>query len=319
MLNQPFHFTPYLKSVIWGGERIAPFKGISTDQTQIGESWEISAVPGHVSIVDRGPCTGLTLTELINRYGAELMGKENFASYGTSFPLLIKIIDARADLSVQVHPDDTLAQKRHGCLGKTEMWHIIDTLPGAKIYAGLKNSITPDEYETRVADNSIMDVIADYDSEPGDTFFLPAGRIHAIGAGNLLAEIQQTSDITYRIYDYDRRDKNGNPRELHTAQARDAIDYTVYADYRSHPEDNILAQCRYFDVRRLCLTGKENNPAPVDRPRDSFTIIMCISGSAEIADNKAVFHISCGDTLLFPATMHNLSARGNATLLTIQS
>ena len=339
MLNQPFHFTPFLKSVIWGGERIAPFKGITTDQTQIGESWELSAVPGHVSVVDRGPYRGLTLTDLIEKFGPELMGEENYRCYAPSFPLLIKIIDARADLSVQVHPDDTLAQKRHNCPGKTEMWHLIDTDPGAKIYAGLKKQLTPEEYEARVADNTIMDAIADYDSAPGDTFFLPAGRIHAIGAGNLLAEIQQTSDITYRIYDYDRRDKDGNPRELHTAQAKDAIDYTVYPDYRSHPEGSLLAECQYFDVRRLQLTGDEK---PIEHPRDSFTIIMCLDGSAEIINttpattgdtssngqpsaktnapsNGETFHITRGETLLFPATMTSLTARGTATLLTVQS
>lgn len=339
MLNQPFHFTPFLKSVIWGGERIAPFKGITTDQTQIGESWELSAVPGHVSVVDRGPYRGLTLTDLIEKFGPELMGEENYRRYAPSFPLLIKIIDARADLSVQVHPDDTLAQKRHNCPGKTEMWHLIDTDPGAKIYAGLKKQITPEEYEARVADNTIMDAIADYDSAPGDTFFLPAGRIHAIGAGNLLAEIQQTSDITYRIYDYDRRDKDGNPRELHTAQAKDAIDYTVYPDYRSHPEGSLLAECQYFDVRRLQLTSDEK---PIEHPRDSFTIIMCLDGSAEIINttpattgdapsnsqpnaetnapsNGQTFHITRGETLLFPATMTSLTARGTATLLTVQS
>ena len=196
MFTQVLHFAPYLKSVIWGGERIAPFKGIATDQTCIGESWEISAVPGHVSVVDRGPLKGKKLTELINEYDAELVGEAIYRQFGVNFPLLIKLIDACDDLSVQVHPDDALAQKRHHCPGKTEMWHVIDTAPGAKIYVGLKEKTTPEDYERRVADNSIMDVIAAYDSAPGDTFFLPAGRIHAIGAGKLLAELQETSDIT---------------------------------------------------------------------------------------------------------------------------
>lgn len=319
MLDQPLHFTPYLKTVIWGGERIAPFKGITTDKTGIGESWEISAVPGHVSVVDRGPYKGRILTELIEEFGPELLGEENFRRHGTSFPLLIKLIDARDDLSVQVHPDDRLAQQRHNCPGKTEMWHIIDTIPGAKIYAGLKEKITPEEYEKRVADNTIMEVIASYDSAPGDTFFLPAGRIHAIGAGNLLAEIQQTSDITYRIYDYDRRDKDGNPRELHTFQARDAIDYTVHSDYRSHPEGSLLAGCRYFDVRRLDIDS-DSAATPIEHPRDSFTIIMCLDGSADIAHgNGCVTTIHCGDTLLYPATLRELTASGTATLLSVQS
>ncbi len=319
MLNQPFHFTPFLKSVIWGGERIAPFKGIRTDQTQIGESWEISAVPGHVSVVDHGPCEGMTLTELIEKYGPELMGEKNFKEYAPSFPLLIKLIDAKSDLSVQVHPDDDLAHRRHDCPGKTEMWNIIETTPGAKIYAGLKESLTPDEYERRVADNTIMDAIAAHDSAPGDTFFLPAGRIHAIGAGNLLAEIQQTSDITYRIYDYDRRDKDGNPRELHTAEARDAIDYTVHPEYKSSPEGSVLASCKYFDVRRLDVPAGKT--LPVEHPRDSFTIIMCVGGEGAVIDTSAMtsFPIMRGKTLLFPATMTSLSAIGPVSLLTIQS
>lgn len=320
MLNHPLHFTPYLKSVIWGGERIAPFKGIVTDQTQIGESWEISAVPGHVSVVDRGPLAGQSLTELIDTYGADLVGRHIYERYGSAFPLLIKLIDAKADLSVQVHPDDTLAQARHNSPGKTEMWHIIDTDPDAKIYAGLNTSITPDDYERRVADNTIMDVIAAYDSAPGQTYFLPAGRIHAIGAGNLLAEIQQTSDITYRIYDYDRRDKDGNPRELHTDQAKDAIDYTVYPDYQSHPEGDLLAQCQYFDTRRLSLNSSDT-PEPIANPRGSFTIIMCLDGQAEIIDNTdgRSFPVTRGETLLFPAVMTSLSARGTATLLSVQA
>lgn len=318
MLTQPLHFAPFLKSVIWGGERIAPYKGIETEQKAIGESWEISAVPGHVSVVDRGPLKGSTLTELIERFGPELMGKRNFERYAPSFPLLVKLIDARTDLSVQVHPDDELARKRHNCAGKTEMWHVIKTEPGAKIHVGLNREITPEEYERRVADNSIMDVIGCYDSKPGDTFFLPAGRIHAIGGGNLLAEIQQTSDITYRIYDFDRRDKDGNPRELHTQLAKDAIDYTVYPDYRSHTQGTLLAECDYFDVRRLEV--KPGEEKEVEQPRDSFTIVMCLEGSVTItcADGSSET-LARGETLLYPATLRNLKAKGEGVLLTAQS
>lgn len=324
MLDHALHFAPYLKSVIWGGDRIATYKGIPTDQTAIGESWEISAVPGHVSVVDRGPLTGKSLTDLIGEYGAELVGADIFNRFGTGFPLLIKIIDARADLSVQVHPDDELAEKRHHCPGKTEMWHIIDTAPDAKIYVGLKERITPDEYERRVADNSIMDVIASYDSAPGDTFFLPAGRIHAIGAGNLLAEIQETSDITYRIYDYDRRDKDGNPRQLHTAEARDAIDYTVYPDYRSRPTDSMLADCRYFAVRSFDLA---EHTLSLPRDRESFTIIMCLDGNVEVEYSTGApgceirfQRIDRGDTWLLPATVRDIKVTGpGAKILSIQA
>lgn len=322
MLNQPLHFAPYLKSVIWGGEHIAPYKGIETDQTSIGESWELSAVPGHVSVVDRGPLTGKSLTDLIDEYKGELTGEAIFNRFGSAFPLLIKIIDAKADLSVQVHPDDELAATRHNCPGKTEMWHIIDTAPGSKIYVGLKERITPDDYERRVADNTIMDVIDAYDSHPGDTFFLPAGRIHAIGAGNLLAEIQETSDITYRIYDYDRRDKDGNPRDLHTAEARDAIDYSVLSDYKSHPEGSLLADCAHFITRKF--TPDEAGEIEIPHDRDSFTIIICLAGEVTLSwtDSTGIEgfqKIVRGETWLFPAVLKNLRAVGKSEILSVQA
>ncbi len=277
MLDQPLHFSPYLRSVIWGGERIAPYKGIVTDRKSIGESWEISAVPGHVSVVDRGPFSGRSLTELIEIYGAQLTGKHNFKKFGSTFPLLIKIIDARDDLSVQVHPDDDLAGIRHNCPGKTEMWHIIDTVPGSRIYTGLKEKISPDDYERMVADNTIMDVVDSYESKPGDSFFLPAGRIHSIGGGNMLAEIQQTSDITYRIYDFDRRDKDGNPRQLHISDARDAIDYRVFPTYKTEPSGSVLADCAHFVVRRYEIHFGDGQLV-LPRDRESFTLVMCLDG-----------------------------------------
>lgn len=319
MLNQPFHFSPQLKTVLWGGDRISRFKRIPSAPAGVGESWEISAVPGHVSVVDRGPHAGKTLSELIDEFGPELMGEHNHSLYAPSFPLLIKIIDARDNLSVQVHPDDRLAAERHGCPGKTEMWYVIDTLPGAKIFTGLNTEITPEEYEHRVADGSIMDVVARYDSAPGDTYFLPPGRIHAIGAGNLLAEVQQTSDITYRIYDYGRKDKDGNLRELHTEQARDAIDYNVSPTYKSSPASPTLADCKYFEVN--LLVAAPGKTEPIARPRDSFTIVMCLEGEGAVLDTSAMtsFPIRRGDTLLFPATMTSLSAIGPVKLLTIQA
>ena len=231
---------------------------------------------------------------------------------------MVKIIDAKGDLSVQVHPDDTLAKARHNSYGKTEMWYIIDAEEGAPIYAGLSKQITPEEYEKLVAENAIMDVIARHDSHAGDLFFLPAGRIHAIGAGNLLAEIQQTSDITYRVYDFDRRDANGNPRELHTEQAKDAIDYTVYPEYKSEYDRNgksatPLVKCQYFDVKREIIDGVSN----IDASTDSFMIIMCLDGEATITDNLGgVTHVKKGESILVPAVITSMKAEGNATFMT---
>ena len=239
---KPFKFEPYLKETIWGGKQIAEYKGIKACSENIGESWEISGVKGHESIVAEGGTScedkGLTISELIQKYREKLLGEKVYEQFGTDFPLLIKFIDSRQDLSVQVHPDDKLAKERHGCQGKTEMWYIINSKPGAKIYAGLNKHITPEDYvrmtdkETIDGHSPLMDVIAAHDSHVGDIFFLPAGRLHSIGAGNLLVEIQQTSDITYRVYDFGRRDANGNTRELHIDLAKDAIDYNVYTDIR---------------------------------------------------------------------------------------
>lgn len=315
---KPFKFEPYLKSVLWGGEKIAKYKGIVTDQHNIGESWEISGVDGHESVVAEGDDKGLNLRQIIEKYKGDLVGNAVYAKYGDTFPLLVKIIDAKGDLSVQVHPDDTLAKARHNSYGKTEMWYIIDAEEGAPIYAGLSKQITPEEYEKLVAENAIMNVIARHDSHAGDLFFLPAGRIHAIGAGNLLAEIQQTSDITYRVYDFDRRDANGNPRELHTEQAKDAIDYTVYPEYKSEYDRNgksatPLVKCQYFDVKREIIDGVST----IDASTDSFMIIMCLDGEATITDNLGgVTHVKKGESILVPAVITSMKAEGNATFMT---
>lgn len=316
---KPFKFVPYLKSVLWGGERIAIYKGIDTDQHAIGESWEVSGVPGHESVVAEGEDKGLTLPQLIDRYRGALVGEAVYEKYGNTFPLLVKLIDAKRDLSLQVHPNDELAMKRHGSRGKTEMWYIIDADEGASIYAGLSQSITPDEYERMVADNTVMDVVARHESHAGDLFFLPAGRIHAIGAGNLLAEIQETSDITYRIYDYGRLDANGQPRQLHTELAKDAIDYNVYGNYKSVYEhvssgEVRLIKCDYFDIRKVVVTCA----CDIDASQcDSFRIIMCLEGAVEVVDNFSnVTEMHRGETILVPAATSSLHITGEATLLT---
>ena len=245
----PLKFRPILKSMVWGGEKIAPFKSISTDQHNIGESWELSGVKGNESVVANGEYAGKTISEMIREFKGSLIGKSNWEKTGEEFPLLIKFIDAKQDLSIQVHPDDELAARRHnGSKGKTEMWYVVDTDPGAHLMAGLKKAITPDEYVEEVNNDTITDVLEDFSLQPGDVFFLPASRIHSIGSGSFIAEIQQTSDITYRIYDFGRLGLDGKPRELHTELAKDAIDYKVYPDYKTHytkskDKENVLVDC----------------------------------------------------------------------------
>ncbi len=312
--RRPLSFVPYLKSVIWGGEKICRYKGIPQTEPNIGESWEISAVPGHESVVAEGPYKGETLTDLIDRFGAQLLGERVVERYGGEFPLLIKLIDANDNLSVQVHPDDDLARERHGCAGKTEMWYIIQSDEDARIYAGLNTSMTPAEYVERVDAGTFAETLAVHESHPGDIFFLPAGRVHAIGAGNLLAEIQQSSDITYRIYDYDRRDAEGRSRELHTAQAKDAIDYTVRDDYKNAPAvgaDTEIVSCDYFVTRRILLDGEKS----LTLDPSAFTVIICLDGTATLRYGGGETPLTAGHTLLIPAALTTLILDGQATLL----
>lgn len=320
---KPYKFSTYLKSVIWGGDKIAAFKDISTEKKNIGESWEISGVPGHESVCafrgfENDPDVGLTLFQLIDKYRAALVGHSTYKHFGCQFPLLVKIIDSHQDLSIQVHPDDKLAMKRHNCSGKTEMWYIIEAEQGAKVHVGMKKDITPGDYERMASEeanehtNPFADIMASYECKEGDCFFLPAGRLHAIGAGNLLAEIQQTSDITYRVYDYGRKDAEGHTRELHIEQAKEAIDYHVYPDYMTHYDKKRssvqLVTCPYFTVHREIVNGS----CTIDYQRDSFVIVMCLSGQANINGVDA----KRGETLLVPACEPVLDIVGNAELLT---
>lgn len=302
-----FKFKPILKTLVWGGEKIAPFKGIRTEQHNIGESWELSGVKGNESTVANGPLAGKTVSELISEYREALVGTSNYEKTGTEFPLLIKFIDARQDLSIQVHPDDRLAAERHGgSKGKTEMWYVVDADRDAHLMSGLSKAVTPDEYVARVADHTITDVLHDYKVSPGDVFFLPAGRIHSIGAGSFIAEIQQTSDITYRIYDFGRPGLDGKPRELHTELAKDAIDYSVEPDYRTHytrkvNEEVTLVNCRYFTTSLLEM----DRPYRKDLSKlDSFLTVICTAGKGEIIGSEGNREsIHQGETVLIPAAM----------------
>lgn len=317
----PLKFSPILKSIIWGGSDICKFKGITPQQDGIGESWEVSGVEDNVSIVENGELKGENLQDLISKYKADFIGKHNFERFGTKFPLLIKFIDARDNLSIQVHPDDELGMKRHNSYGKTEMWYVINAAPGAFLYSGFAKQLNPDEYVKSIENNTFVDYLAKHDVKKGDSFFLPAGRVHAIGAGTFIAEIQQTSNITYRIYDYNRKDANGNGRELHTDLAKDAIDFKLYDNYKidyKHKENEpvLLETCPYFTTNLLEL----DKPFTQDHSdKDSFVIYICMDGSCEISDsNKNSIKVKQGETLLIPASNTKditITPNGNVQLL----
>ena len=307
----PLKFNPILKSMIWGGEKLRQYKAISTDQKNIGESWELSGVPGNESVVSNGEFAGRTIMELIKEYGPELLGRNVYETCGEKFPLLIKFIDARDDLSIQVHPDDAMAQAVHGQpFGKTEMWYVVSADKDAHLMSDLSAEITPEEYVSRVENNTITDVLCDYKVASGDVFFRPAGRIHSIGKGCFIAEIQQTSDLTYRIYDFGRLGLDGKPRELHTELAKDAIDYSVSEDYRTaytaaQNEDTLLVECEYFKTHLLDLT----EPLSVDvKSKDSFMIVICLEGQGELKDSEGnVVALKQGETVLVPALTDNVT------------
>lgn len=306
----PLKFKPILKQTIWGGDRIIPFKGLNDDLKNVGESWELSGVPNNESIVANGEFAGTSLRELINMFREELVGESVYKRFSTKFPLLIKFIDAREDLSIQVHPNDELAQKRHNSLGKTEMWYVMDATPGAKLRSGFAKEVTPKEYKESVANSTITDLLAEYEIHSGDVFFLPAGRIHSIGAGAFIAEIQETSDITYRIFDFNRKDANGNTRELHTELAKDAIDYEVLEDYRTKytpikNEPVELVDCPYFTTSVYDMT--ENITCDYTE-LDSFVVLICMEGSCTITDNEGnTIDFKAGETILLAATTQEIS------------
>ena len=307
----PLKFNPILKSIVWGGDKLCKYKAIDTDQKNIGESWELSGVPGNESVVTNGEFAGRTITELIKEYGSELLGRHVYETCGEKFPLLIKFIDARDDLSIQVHPDDAMAQAVHGQpFGKTEMWYVVSADMDAHLMSGLSAEITPEEYVSRVENNTITDVLCDYKVQSGDVFFLPAGRIHSIGKGCFIAEIQQTSDLTYRIYDFGRLGLDGKPRELHTELAKDAIDYSVSEDYRTAyapvlNEDTPLVECEYFTTNLLDLTEQIS----VDvKSKDSFVILICLEGQGELKDSEGnAVSLKQGETVLVPAVTDEIT------------
>ena len=309
-------FQPILKQILWGGDRIAPFKQLECTTPNIGESWELSGVAGDETICPT--MENKSLNTLVTEYKEKLVGEANYKRFGNEFPLLIKFIDARQDLSIQVHPDDATALRQGKMRGKTEMWYLMQSDADAKLYSGLKQQITPDEYKKMVEDGSICDALAQYPVKEDDVFFLPAGRIHAIGAGCFLAEIQQTSDVTYRIYDFKRKDKDGNYRQLHTEEAAEAIDYTVYDDYRTKytPCKNQsvkLVDCPYFTTSVYDIDSPTAIEAVVN---DTFVVLIVLKGEGTVTtDGDETVSVKAGDTLLIAAENSRLEVSGNIKLL----
>jgi len=307
MTLYPLLFEPNLHSVVWGGNQLRPYKGLETTDDPIGESWEVSAVPTSTSIVSNGVYAGKDLISVINENPDAILGKKVNEKYNGKLPLLVKFIDAKRDLSIQVHPNDEMAMREHGKMGKSEMWYVIKADEGAHLYAGFKQEITPEEYQQRIADGTITNVLADHQVKAGDVFYLPAGRVHAICGGILLAEVQQSSDVTYRIFDYNRPGMDGKPRELHTELAAKALDYHVIDNYRTDytKSSNKAVQIidsPYFSVRVLEVSKPFHRDL---RKYDSFIITMCIEGDCKIRVRSTGEEIILkqGNSTLIPAAI----------------
>lgn len=315
-----YKFRPLLKQTLWGGRKIVAFKHLNLQMENVGESWEISGVKNNETIVNGGPHDGKTLNQLVREQKGRLVGQENYARFGNEFPLLVKFIDACRDLSIQVHPNDETARRHGKVRGKTEMWYVLKSDDGAWLYNGLRQPLTPETYEQMVADDTITDALACHEAHEGDVFFIPAGRIHAIGAGCFVAEIQQTCDVTYRIYDYKRRDKSGNLRELHVREAAESIDYTVYDNYRVQyqplqDQGVPLISCPYFTTALYDI----DDPMTIDYSElDSFVILMGLQGSAEVVDDSGQrLPFMEGETILLPATVQNIKIEGTIKFLEV--
>ncbi|WP_109098905.1 type I phosphomannose isomerase catalytic subunit [Aquimarina sp. AU58] len=309
----PLKFRPILKEKIWGGNKLKTILNKPIIDENTGESWEISTVGGDISVVSNGNLEGKKLDHLIKEYKEDLLGNKVYQQFGDQFPLLIKYIDAKEDLSVQLHPNDILAKKRHNSFGKTEMWYVVQADSDAKLIVGFNKDTTKDEYETFLKEGKITELLNFENISKGDSYFIKAGRIHAIGKGSLIAEIQQTSDITYRVYDWDRKDSNGNGRELHTDLALDALDFKGDRSFKLEYEKdknkiNNLISGTYFTTNTLEI---DHDLKRDYKHLDSFKILMCVEGSGEIRTDNNSTNISFGETILIPAKIENLQIESN--------
>lgn len=309
MALYPLKFKTIFKDKIWGGQKIRTVLGKDFGALpNCGETWEISGVEGNVSVVENGELAGQDLISLISSYKDQLVGKSVYQKFGNEFPLLVKFIDANDDLSIQVHPDDELAKSRHNSFGKTEMWYIIQADEGAKLISGFNRKLTREEYQEYFNSGRLMEILNQEEVSTDDVYFLPAGRVHTIGKGLLLAEIQQTSDVTYRIYDFDRKDDQGNTRELHVEEALDAIDYNHYDEYRTkyNAKSNdvtSLVTCDYFQTNKLQYDGTTSRDYS---EVDSFVINVCLEGSYTIKTESGELSVKKGEAVLIPACINKV-------------
>jgi mannose-6-phosphate isomerase len=315
--SYPLQFEPIFKERIWGGEKLNSVLNKPITSNITGESWEISTVEGDVSVISKGTLKGISLNEVIDNFPNELLGTTVVDKFGKQFPLLFKYLDAKTDLSIQVHPNDELAKKRHNSFGKTEMWYIMQADEGSRIIVGFKNNSNAKEYLSHLENNTLLDILEEVIVKTGDVFFLETGTVHAIGAGLVVAEIQQTSDITYRLYDFDRVDSEGNKRELHVELALDAINYnTIETQKNYNKEENVsneMVNCPYFTTNYLTISSK----LTISKSSTSFTVFMCTDGEFQLEFNQVQYHYSKGDTVLIPATMTDFNLSGKAALLEI--
>ena len=314
----PFTFTPIFKERIWGGTKLADHLHKTIPFAQTGESWELSTVAGDVSVVANGVWEGTSLQTLLDQYPEDILGSVVHAKFGTQFPLLFKFLDAREDLSIQVHPNDELAAARHNSFGKTEMWYVMQADPGSRLLVGFKENSSAAAYIEALNQKKMLSLLESFPVQKGEVFFLETGTVHVIGAGCLIAEIQQTSDITYRLYDFDRVDAQGNTRELHIDLALDAINYQHVQAKQSYTAQinaaTNLVDCPYFTTNQIQLDGE----ITITKSGDSFTVYMCTEGSFSIQVDKQSFEYALGTTVLVPAVLREFQLRGKASLLEIQ-
>jgi len=313
----PLVFEPILQDRIWGGTKLKTDLGKNIPTQTTGESWELSTVQDNVSIVKQGEYAGKPLTDLLEQFPAEVLGTKVHEHFGTQFPLLFKFLDAKEDLSIQVHPNDELAKKRHNSFGKTEMWYVMQADEGSRIIVGFKEKSSPEEYLNKLKNKNLIDILNEQPVKKGDVYFLETGTIHAIGAGIVIAEIQQTSDITYRIYDWDRVDANGNGRQLHVEEALEAMNYNPTDTKKEYTkkinESNVTVDCPYFTTNYLPLEGR----ADITKDGNSFTVYICTEGEYSIEADGETYSFKKGDTVLIPAALKAFMLSGRATLLEI--